>query len=41
MALSNKHLDGTGVAQLWANVKNYFVPKEAGKGLSIQRLHHC
>ena len=34
MALSNKHLDGTGLAQLWANVKKYFVPKEAGKGLS-------
>lgn len=34
MALSNKHLDGTGLAQLWANVKKYFVPKEANKGLS-------
>ena len=34
MALSNKHLDGTGLAQLWANVKKYFVAKEAGKGLS-------
>lgn len=34
MALSNKHLDGTGLAQVWANVKKYFVAKEAGKGLS-------
>ena len=34
MALSNKHLDGTGLSQLWAKVKEYFVAKEAGKGLS-------
>lgn len=34
MALSNKHLDGTGLSQLWAKVKELFVAKEAGKGLS-------
>ena len=34
MALSQKHLDGTGLSQLWAKVKELFVAKEAGKGLS-------
>lgn len=34
MALSNKHLDGTGLSQLWAKVKELFVAKETGKGLS-------
>lgn len=34
MALSNKHLDGTGLSQLWAKIIEYFVAKEAGKGLS-------
>lgn len=34
MALSNKKLDGTGLAQVWSLIVAAFVAKEDGKGLS-------
>lgn len=34
MALSEKHLDGTGLSQVWGLIKKFFVAKEEGKGLS-------